>query len=225
MHIIMRKSRSAFTRIRKYFVSAKFGASPDTVYKNSFYDDGGFARTEKTATCITSYLFERFQPASVLDLGCGMGNYLKHFADKGCKVVGVEGSSDALTRVPKSVLAVQHDLRQPLFINQKFDLVMSVEVAEHIPSRYSKNLVNSICRHAQNLVVFTAAPPGTPGEDHINCRDRNFWDILFKENGFSFDEGKSAELAQYATKEDTAEWFQKRAFVYVAATRNCVSAA
>lgn len=216
MYIVLRKARSALIRLRSFLVSARFGVSPDTVYRDSFYDGGGFARTEKTALAITSYLFERFQPMSVLDLGCGMGNYLKCFATKGCNVVGIEGSSAGIGRVHQSVLAIQHDLRKTLIINQTFDLVMSVEVAEHIPKKYSKNLVASICRHARGLVVFTAAPPGIPGDDHINCQDRNFWDRLFAEHGFTFDAEKSAELAQHASQEGTAEWFQKWAFVYVA---------
>lgn len=215
LHVLIRKARSAVVRLRRFFVSAKFGFSPDVVYKNEFYCDGGFSKTEETARTMTSYLYDQFRPTSVLDLGCGMGNYLKYFAERGCRAVGVEGSSAGVSRVPESVIAFQHDLRKPLGTNQKFDLVMSVEVAEHIPKKYSRNLVSSVCRHARDVIVFTAAPPGTPGQDHINCQDQSFWDDLFANNGFFFDRERTKALRQHAIETSAAQWFQEWAFVYV----------
>jgi SAM-dependent methyltransferase len=216
MYPVARKARSAFIRLRRFLVSARFGASPDTVYQHTFYDDIGFSKTEDTARIITAYLFNTFHPASVLDLGCGTGAYLKHFEALGCQVVGVEGSSVGISRIHPAVLAVHHDLRRPLLINQQFDLVMSVEVAEHIPKKFSENVVQSLCRHARGLIVFTAAPPGTPGEDHINCRARSFWDALFERQGFVFDPDKTEDLVRHARQHDTAVWFQQWAYVYVA---------
>src|SRR5688572_4116180 len=103
MSLVARKVRSAFIRLRRYFVSARFGASPSLVYRDSYYDDGGFAKTEATAEVITSYLSDMYHPASVLDIGCGTGVYLKYFAARGCQVVGVEGSAAGVSRVPREV--------------------------------------------------------------------------------------------------------------------------
>lgn len=214
MLVVVRKTRSAFIRLHRFLVSARFGASPDTIYGDDFYDDGGFSKTEETAASITSYIAGKYHPRSVLDVGCGMGNYLAYFAKDGCETLGVEGSQAAIRRVPETVLAIQHDLRKPLRVNRKFDLVMSVEVAEHIPRKYSETLVDAICNHARDLVVFTAAPPGTPGNDHVNCRDREFWDDLFGHRGFSFNAGETQELIQHARVSKTADWFQRWAYVY-----------
>ena len=134
-NIVLRKARSALVRIRRYIVSARFGASPDQVYRDAFYDGGGFNRTEDTAAAIVSYLYQRFEPTSVLDLGCGMGHYLSHFGARGCRTLGFEGSINGLNRIPDTVTAVQHDLRLALVVNQQFDLVMSIEVAEHLPKK------------------------------------------------------------------------------------------
>jgi len=218
MYPVARKVRSAGIRLRRFLVSARFGASPSTVYRDAYYDDNGFAKTEATAGVITAYLMDKFHPASVLDLGCGTGVYLRHFAAKGCQVFGVEGSAAGISRVPAEVPAVQHDLRTPLQLERQFDLVMNIEVAEHIPGKFSETLVHSICRHAKDLVVFTAAPPGTPGEDHINCRPREFWDALFAPQGFEFDPAQTDALMQHARRHDTAEWFQQWACIYVRAS-------
>lgn len=214
MTVFVRKARSAMIRLRRNVVSARFGASPDQVYRDAFYDGGGFAATDNTAAVIVPYVLERFAPSSVLDLGCGMGNYLSLFADAGCRVFGLEGSAAGLNRISSRVFAMQYDLRLPLNINQTFDLVMSIEVAEHIPRRYSRNLVRSLCKHSNGLVLFAAAPPGTPGDDHINCRDRRFWDHLFSEHGYRFDQRESEQLSELATKAGVARWFQEWAYFY-----------
>jgi SAM-dependent methyltransferase len=213
-NVVLRKARSAFIKLRRNIVSARFGASPDRVYSSAFYDGGGFAQTEETAAAMTSYLIQRFNPRSVLDLGCGMGHYLKHFAANGCRAVGVEGSAVGLARIPDAVVAMQHDLRKPLIVNQRFDLVMSVEVAEHVPKKYSRNLVRSLCRHSNGLIVFTAAPPGTPGDDHINCRERGFWDALFDEQGYEFNQEESRSMMEFARASGVARWFQEWAYIY-----------
>ena len=54
MYPVARKVRSAGIRLRRFLVSARFGASPSTVYKDAYYDDGGFAKTESTAGVITA---------------------------------------------------------------------------------------------------------------------------------------------------------------------------
>lgn len=212
---MIRKLRSAAFRFRRFVVSARFGAPPEQVYGDAFYDGPGFAGTDETASAIVGYLQERYGPASVLDLGCGTGNYLRYFAARGCEVLGIEGSPAGLARVPDSVLALQFDLRAPLRINRKFDLVMSIEVAEHIPGRHARNLVASICRHAGGMVLFTAAPPGTPGDDHVNCRDRAYWDELFAERGFAFDAEQSRRLMEFGQAAGAARWFCEWAFIYV----------
>lgn len=217
MKVLLRKARSAAVRLRRTVVSARFGASPDQVYGNTFFDGGGFVGTEETARAMSGYLFHRFTPASVLDLGCGMGNYLRHFAENGCRAVGLEGSAAGLGRIAKSVIAIQHDLRRPVLFNQRFDLVMSIEVAEHVPKRHSRTLVESLCRNSNGLIVFTAAPPGTPGDDHINCRDRSFWDALFAERKFLFEQDETRLLREFATSAGVARWFQEWAYVYTSA--------
>lgn len=212
--LALRKTRSATIRLKRYIISSRFGASPDTIYQDDFYDFGGFHKTEYTAQNIVGFLYEKYAPASVLDLGCGTGNYLAHFASSGCSTLGIEGAKAAISRVPEAVLAIHYDLRNKLCVNQRFDLVMSVEVAEHIPKRFSKNLVDSLCEHARNTIVFTAAPPGTPGNDHVNCQDRPFWDQLFEQHDFHYSEDETRSLRSYAKHHDVNQWFQDWSFIY-----------
>ncbi len=56
-----RKFKSAVVRLRRFLVSARFGASPDMVYGDGFYEGGGFSKTDETAKAITSYIFKRYR--------------------------------------------------------------------------------------------------------------------------------------------------------------------
>jgi hypothetical protein len=66
----------------------------------------------------------------------------------------------------------------------KFDLAMSIEVAEHILPEKSEVLVDNIVNASSKYIIFTAASPGQGGEGHINERERDFWIDLFKKRGF-----------------------------------------
>lgn len=132
--VLLRKTKSAGVRLRRFILSSRFGVSPDSIYGNAFYDGPGFGETERTAELVATYLFKRYNPDTVLDLGCGMGNYLKHFARQGCMTIGFEGSRWGVGKIPEDILGIQYDLRKPLRTNRLFELVLSIEVAEHIPS-------------------------------------------------------------------------------------------
>jgi len=86
--------------------------------------------------------------------------------------------------------------------------VMCVEVAEHIPKRYSETLIQSICRNSSRFVVFTAAPPVTPGSDHINCQPAQFWLGIFDRNGFALRPDLTDGLRRMAGEAKAAEWWK-----------------
>ena len=80
------------------------------------------------------------------------------------------------------------DLRSPDLdrLPQKYDVVMSMEVAEHLPEKSAKGYVRLLCECAP-VVVFTAAPPGQGGTDHLNEQLMEYWVGLFKQHAFFSD--------------------------------------
>src|SRR5690606_20913172 len=152
------------------------------------------------------------QPTSVLDLGSGSGYYLREFHKHGIEALGLEGSPAGVASSGSDVLAVAFDLRRPVHMSRPFDVVMCIEVAEHMPKRSSEVLVDSICANSNRFVVFSAAPPGTPGADHINCRPKEFWFSLFRLRGFALDEALTEDLRQTALSANTAEWWKSWAW-------------
>ena len=67
---------------------------------------------------------------------------------------------------------------------RRFDLVQSLEVAEHLPGSASAAFVALLVRHSRGLILFSAAPPGQGGENHINEQSYDFWRGHFRDWGY-----------------------------------------
>lgn len=125
---------------------------------------------------------------SVVDFGCGLGYYLEGFKKSGAITMGFEISYDnAKEYISKEVInsISQGNVMEKIACG-KFDLSMSIEVAEHILPEKSQVLIRNLTDSSDHYVLFTAATPGQGGVCHINERDRGFWIDLFKEKGFEF---------------------------------------
>ncbi|WP_065331823.1 methyltransferase domain-containing protein [Tritonibacter mobilis] len=116
------------------------------------------------------YAIERFSPRSVLDLGCGNGLYPALYTHLGVEdVQGVDGIQQEATVLNEKSYTVA-DLQHPLDLGRKYDLVVCLEVLEHLDAEVSDTLFDSIERHAKGKILFSVAEPGQPGNGHINCK-------------------------------------------------------
>ncbi|HMH52778.1 MAG TPA: class I SAM-dependent methyltransferase [Candidatus Acidoferrum sp.] len=135
---------------------------------------------------VCAVIWSQLKPASVADIGCGPGVYLASFKALGVPhILGIEGSANALRLAVVSEI-VQHDLREPFTPPRRYDLVLCVEVAEHLHKKYARRLVETVAElcEPRGSVVFTASPPGHDGVHHVNLQAREFWIELFRERGF-----------------------------------------
>jgi SAM-dependent methyltransferase len=125
------------------------------------------------------------QPRSVLDVGCGAGAWLAGFRDAGVgELVGLEGghpSAEQLQVAPDIIRTF--DLQSPFDLGRRFDLVVSVEVAEHLPETSAAAFVGSLCRHGE-VILFSAAVPGQGGSHHVNEQWPPYWAELFRAEGY-----------------------------------------
>ncbi len=151
-------------------------------YSRTFYDvirSGAIS----SAGAVVPRLFELVQPARVIDVGCGEGHWLDAFAELGAEVIGLDGSY-----VTSSTLGdrfVPHDLSTelPHHLAGRFDLALSLEVAEHLPPARAAGFVRDLCQLAP-VVVFSAAIPGQGGTGHVNEQWPSYWRDLFEAEGF-----------------------------------------
>ncbi len=139
----------------------------------------------KSAEQIVPIVLELVKPKSVIDVGCGDGGWLTVFKKYGIQdIYGVDGnwvSNESLLIEPSRFIA--YDLRRPFQMNRKFDLVVAVEVAEHLPPSNSETFVNSLTRLG-DVILFSAAIPFQVGQGHLNGQWPIFWANKFERNGF-----------------------------------------
>jgi len=142
------------------------------------------------------YLISRFCIKSVLDLGCGIGNASRYFAEKGADVVAVDG---LLENIQKSFFpAVCVDLTKH-HICTKVDLVHCQEVVEHIEERFVGNIIKSF--QTGKFVCMTHALPGQGGYHHVNEKPTEYWVNLMIQNGFSYLHEDSKRVRNFAEKD------------------------
>lgn len=136
---------------------------------------------------VVPIIMNLFNPSSVADLGCGLGTWLQVFNEMGVReIAGYDG-----TYVDLSKLCIERDfyfpvdLEKPLIEKRRFDLVLSLEVAEHLKPESAELFVQSLVR-LSDILVFSAAVPGQGGQHHINEQWPSWWAQLFEKQGYQF---------------------------------------
>lgn len=144
------------------------------------------AQALASATFILELMWERLHPQSVLDAGCATGTWLAEAKRKGAhRVRGIDGPW-----VPREHLEIgdseflEHDLGQSVPCRLgRFDLVLCIEVAEHLAPEASDQFVDFLTSHS-DTVLFSAAIPGQGGTGHVNEQLQSYWHGKFLKRGF-----------------------------------------
>jgi hypothetical protein len=139
----------------------------------------------KSANAVVPLVMDLLAPSSVVDFGSGTGAWLASFSRAGVQTIqGLEGGSPDTSQLlidPSLVQAA--DFEQAVDLGRRFDLAMSVEVAEHLPATRASQFVASIARHS-DAALFSAAIPGQGGAHHLNEQWPSYWADLFAQHEF-----------------------------------------
>jgi len=149
------------------------------------YFDAQVEGALRSARALVPVLLELVQPASVVDVGCGRGAWLRAFQEFGVSEVrGVDGlyvEREKFLVSPEQFTAM--DLRRPQQLSGRYDLALCLEVAEHLPKSVAPELVAALTRLSP-VVVFSAAIPGQSGTEHVNEQWPEYWDGLFAHHSY-----------------------------------------
>jgi SAM-dependent methyltransferase len=129
-----------------------------------------------SARRILEIVMSYHRPTSVLDVGCGLGTWLRTAQSLGvAEIRGVEGAwlDPAKLQVEQRFVEVL-DLEKSFDLGRRFDLVICLEVAEHISESAAARFVASLTRHAP-VVLFSAAIPYQGGAHHVNEQFLPYW--------------------------------------------------
>ena len=154
-------------------------------YSHDFYDyiDAG---SRRSARAVAGLLRPEIKIASLLDIGAGHGAWAAEWLAAGVKdVVAVDG--DYVQRDQLAIPAtnfIAHDLATPLDLKRRFDLVQTLEVAEHLPHATADLFVDNLIAHG-DIILFSAAVPHQGGEHHVNEQPPEYWRAKFAARGYA----------------------------------------
>jgi SAM-dependent methyltransferase len=132
-----------------------------------------------------------FHPTSVLDAGCAMGFLVEALRKRGVEAWGIDVSEYAISQVDESVR--EHcsvgSLAEPL--PRRYDLIVSIEVVEHIPKEETDRVIANLCAATDRLLLSTS--PSDYGEaTHLNVQPPEAWSAALAREGFLRDVDRDA---------------------------------
>lgn len=132
---------------------------------------------------IADRIVSDIQPATVLDAGCAWGFLVEALRKRDVKAFGVDISEYAIQNVLE-------DIRPYCWVGsvadpfpQNYDLIVSIEVLEHMPQKEAEKAVANFCQHTDH-VLFSSTPFDYKEATHFNVHPPEYWAELFARQGF-----------------------------------------
>jgi hypothetical protein len=154
-------------------------------------------------------IVRELRPASVLDAGCAMGFLVETLRKRGIEAWGIDVSEYAISQVHESV--AEHcqvaSLADPL--PRRYDLVVCIEVLEHIPPQETSAAIANLCAATDRLLLSTT--PDDYGEaTHLNVQPPEAWSAALAREGFIREVDRDASYvtpwaALYTRREEPLE--------------------
>lgn len=180
-------------------------------YDEAFWKDHGKREYKEAGHKVGNLLYYLTdQPRHVVDVGCGSGEMLAAMRNEGAGIIlGIDSESGLAWCRKLSILellgkeTISFDLRKgPPFpgISGRPDLVVCVEVLEHLPEDAARRVVQWICTTLEpRWLALSGAKPGQGGTAHINEQQPLYWMNLVHSFGkHYFDPMKSDEFHRRA---------------------------
>ena len=183
------------------------------------YTEKFYSRLDRAAQAsirhMVPLILELIDPKSVVDLGCGTGRWLAEFRRCGLDVLGIDSENLPLEKlaIPRENFLVW-DLTQRICLERRFNLAISLEVAEHLPETSADDFVASLTSLAP-VVVFSAAIPWQSGTGHINLQWPEYWAGKFAAHDYVAIDSLRRKLWK---EKEVSSWYRQNTLVY--ASRN-----
>jgi len=139
----------------------------------------------RSAKALVPLLVEMTSAKTAVDVGCGTGAWVAELLAAGLTACGIDGP-----HIPRESLLIPQgayrarDLALPIEVDQRFDLVLSLEVAEHLPVQSAAVFIHTLISLG-DIIVFSAAIPNQGGPGHINEQWPEYWSELFLKEGYT----------------------------------------
>jgi hypothetical protein len=136
---------------------------------------------------IADHIVSELQPHSALDAGCAMGFLVEALRKRGVDAWGVDGSEYAIHNVLTEFQPFcKIGLITDPFPQPRYDLIICMEVIEHLSSDEAPYAVENLCKHS-NDILLSSNPFDFHEPTHINVQPPQYWAEIFNRFGFIHD--------------------------------------
>lgn len=150
------------------------------------YQGGPYERNSRWLTmfgALADAIVRDFRPQTVLDVGCAKGFLVEALRDRGVEAYGRDVSEYAIDSARSDVRAYCElaSIMDPP--QRRYDLVVCMEVVEHLPAEQAETAVANLCAAADD-VFFSSTPDAFEQRTHLNVQPPEYWASLFARAGF-----------------------------------------
>jgi 2-polyprenyl-3-methyl-5-hydroxy-6-metoxy-1,4-benzoquinol methylase len=147
----------------------------DNIYGSKYYEKMKREQAITDAEDFARVVRNKYGPESVIDLGCGVGRFLTAFNTDEISIQGVDASEYAVEHalVPDDCVTL-FNLENLYTPDSRVDMVLCIEVVEHLPESASDTIAQSIANSGRIAIISTATP-GQGGTHHVNEQTYEYW--------------------------------------------------
>jgi SAM-dependent methyltransferase len=122
-------------------------------------------------------------PKTVLDAGCAVGFLVEALRRRGVDAFGIDLSEHAIAGIHADIAAYcrRGSVTDPL--PQRYDLIVCIEVLQHLSAGDAERAVENLCRHSDD-VLFASSPFDFKEPTHCNVQPPEHWARMFARHGF-----------------------------------------
>lgn len=181
---------------------------PTSLYPADFYANRRL-HTAHAAKRIFAALPQNLSRDRVADIGCGTGTFL--VASGASYQFGMEGDWVKPDMLDDPGIVFESRNLEHRFAGPQVDLVLSLEVAEHLAPARADSFVADLVAMAP-AVLFSAAIPGQGGVGHINEQWQSYWAGHFATHGY-----KPYDVLRDKiwTDEAVPAWYRQNAILFL----------
>jgi hypothetical protein len=132
---------------------------------------------------IADHVIQDIHPRTVLDAGCAMGFLVESLRKKGVESYGIDISEYAIQNVHPDIRAYCTVGSITDALPQRYDLIVSIEVLEHMPKEQAEAAIRNLCSAADD-VLFSSTPFDYKEITHFNVQPPEYWAEQFARYGF-----------------------------------------
>lgn len=178
---------------KKELTGRKGGAWDEETHLNLYPDNFNLG--------LANYITQIIKPKNFLEFGSGLGFLAKYLVehlsiDDAFCIEPNKIKSNYNNSAPKLLTLNIFEDPLPQLIHRQFDLILSIEVAEHIERNLHNTLFDFLVDHSSNWIVFSGARIGQGGHGHIAEREENDWKSEFTKRGMVFQQDLTLEIRE-----------------------------